>query len=138
MQREVISSDRAPLAIGPYSQGVRANGFLFCGGQIGVTRDSSTVVPGGIAAETEQAIKNLRAVIEAAGATLQDVVKTTVFLTNIDDFARMNEVYGAYFPSNHPARSTAAVTALPRGAKVEIEATVALPAASGGSPRGRG
>lgn len=130
MKREVVATDRAPSAIGPYSQAVKANGFLFCSGQIGLAPGSapgaSNLVPGGVQPETERALENLKAIVEAAGASLEDVVKTTVFLASMDDFAKMNEVYGRYFPLRAPARATVAAQGLPRGARVEVEAIVAL------------
>ena len=126
MKREVVATEKAPAAIGPYSQAVKANGFLFCSGQIGLVPGGSTLIAGGVQAETERALENLKAVIEAGGAKLEDVVKTTVFLATMDDFPKMNEIYARYFPARPPARATVAAAGLPKGARVEIEAIVAL------------
>jgi 2-iminobutanoate/2-iminopropanoate deaminase len=131
MARDVISTDKAPAAIGPYSQAIKSGGLVFCSGQIGLTPGTSSIVAGGIQTETERALENLKAVLAASGASLEDVVKTTVFLASMDEFTKMNEVYGRYFPSRPPARSTVAAAGLPKGARVEIEA-VAAPGASGG------
>lgn len=119
--KEVISTDNAPAAIGPYSQAVKVNGTVFCSGQIPIDPASGEFVEGGVAEQSEQVFKNLIAVLEAAGATLEDVVKTSVFLADMNDFAAMNEVYGRYFSSNKPARATVQAAGLPRGALVEIE-----------------
>ncbi|HMO81029.1 MAG TPA: RidA family protein [Pyrinomonadaceae bacterium] len=119
--KEVISTDNAPAAIGPYSQAVKVNGTVFCSGQIPIDPATGEFVAGGVAEQSEQVFKNLIAVLEAAGATLEDVVKTTVFLADMNDFAAMNEVYGRYFSSNKPARATVQAAGLPRGALVEIE-----------------
>jgi 2-iminobutanoate/2-iminopropanoate deaminase len=124
MKREVVSTEKAPAAIGPYSQAVKANGLLFCSGQIGLVPGTSALITGGVQAETERALENLKAVIEAGGAKLENVVKTTVFLATMDDFPKMNEIYGRYFTTNPPARATVAAAGLPKGAKVEIEAIV--------------
>lgn len=126
MTKDVVATDKAPAAIGPYSQAIKAHGFLFCSGQIGLVPGSSSLVAGGVQAETERALENLKAVIEAGGGSLDAVVKTTVFLATMDDFTRMNEVYGRYFPTRAPARATVAAAGLPKGARVEIEAVVAL------------
>jgi 2-iminobutanoate/2-iminopropanoate deaminase len=131
MARDVVSTDKAPAAIGPYSQAIKSGGLVFCSGQIGLAPGTSSIVAGGIQAETERALENLKAVLAASGASLEDVVKTTVFLASMDEFTKMNEVYGRYFPSRPPARSTVAAAGLPKGARVEIEA-VAVPGASGG------
>ncbi len=122
--RRVIQTPQAPAAIGPYSQGVAAGSFLHTAGQIGLDPATGKLVGGGIETETRRALQNLRAIVEAAGARLEDVVKTTVFLTTMDDFAAMNRVYAEFFPEQPPARSTVAVLALPAGARVEIEALV--------------
>ncbi len=121
MALEFIATSGAPKAIGPYSQGVRANGFLFTAGQVALDPDSGELVTGGIVEQTTRAMENLRAVLTAAGTSLSQVVKTTVFLVDMADFKDMNEVYGRAFGSHRPARSTLAVAALPRGARVEIE-----------------
>ncbi len=120
--RQVIKTDRAPAAIGPYSQGIAAGGTLvFTAGQIPLD-GSGNLVAGGIAEQTRQVLDNIRAVLEAASSSLGEVVKTTVFLQNLDDFAAMNEVYARYFPDAAPARSTVQVARLPKGALLEIEA----------------
>jgi 2-iminobutanoate/2-iminopropanoate deaminase len=118
---EIISTDRAPAAIGPYSQAVKTNGLIFASGQIPLDPQTGQFVEGGIAEQTHQVIKNLEAVLKAAGASLQSVVKTTVFLADMDDFQAMNEVYGQYFSANYPARATIQAARLPRDARVEID-----------------
>jgi 2-iminobutanoate/2-iminopropanoate deaminase len=125
--REQIATAAAPAAIGPYAQAIRAGGLVFCSGQIPLDPGSGQVVSGGVAEQTARVLDNLSGVLGAAGLGLGDVVKTTVFLVSMDDFPVMNEVYQRYFPESPPARSTIAVAALPRGARVEIEA-VALDA----------
>jgi len=120
--REIIKTEGAPAAIGPYSQAVRAGGFIFCSGQIPTDPKTGEFVPGGIAEQTEQVMRNLMAVLEAAGSGLDRIVKTTVFLADMNDFAAMNEVYGRYFAENPPARATVEAARLPRDARVEIEA----------------
>lgn len=119
--KEVISTNRGPKAIGPYSQAIRANGFLFVSGQIAFDPTTGQVVDGDTARQTERILENLKGILEAAGSSLDGAVKTTVFLKDMGDFAAMNEVYGRYFPSNPPARSTVEVARLPRDARVEIE-----------------
>ena len=119
--REIIKTEHAPGAIGPYSQAVRAGGFVFASGQIPLDPQTGEFVEGGIAEQTEQVLRNLSAVLEAAGTTLDRVVKTTVFLAEMSDFAAMNEVYGRYFERDAPARATVQAAGLPRGARVEIE-----------------
>jgi 2-iminobutanoate/2-iminopropanoate deaminase len=121
MPLDFVSTAGAPQAIGPYSQGVSANGFLFTAGQVALDPATGELVAGGVAEQTRRALENLRAVLAAAGASFSDVVKTTVFLVDMADFAAMNEVYGRAFGNHRPARSTVAVAALPRGATVEIE-----------------
>jgi 2-iminobutanoate/2-iminopropanoate deaminase len=118
----VITTGRAPAAIGPYSQAVRSGSFLFCSGQIPLDPATGQLVQGGIEAQTAQVLDNLTAVLAAAGLTLRDVVKTTVFLASMDDFPAMNEVYARSFGEDPPARSTIGVASLPKGARVEIEA----------------
>jgi 2-iminobutanoate/2-iminopropanoate deaminase len=120
--RRTVASDQAPRAIGPYSQAVEAGGFLFCAGQIALDPGTGGLVEGGIEAETERVLKNLEAVLAAAGRRTGDVVKTTVYLVDLGDFPKMNEVYGRFFPRDPPARATVQVAALPKGARVEIEA----------------
>ena len=121
MSFETISTPGAPKAIGPYSQGLSANGFLFTAGQVALDPSTGELVAGGIAEQTTRALENLRAVLKAGGSGLDQVVKTTVFLVDMVDFSDMNEVYGRVFGAHRPARSTVAVAALPKGARVEIE-----------------
>ena len=127
MTKRVINTPHAPAAIGPYSQAVAVGNLLFTAGQIPLDPVTMSIVPGDVAAQAEQVMKNLAAVCEAAGATLQDVLKTTVFLQDMSDFQAMNEVYARHFGENRPARSTVAVRGLPRDVRVEIEAIVSLP-----------
>lgn len=122
-----IETRKAPAAIGPYSQGILAGNLLFTSGQIPLDPATGNLVTGGIRAETKQVFENLKAVLEAGGASLQEVVKTTVFLSDLSEFSTMNEVYATYFPGEPPARSTVQVAALPRGARVEIEAVAVVP-----------
>jgi 2-iminobutanoate/2-iminopropanoate deaminase len=124
--RHPVSSAEAPPAIGPYSQAIRSGSFLFVSGQIALDPLTGDLVSGDVAAQTVQVLKNLDAVLRAAGATFANVVKTTVYLIDMADFPAMNEVYGGCFQAQPPARATVAVQALPRGARVEIELTAAL------------
>lgn len=126
MPRTAISTTHSPAAIGPYSQAIRADGYLFCSGQLGLDPATGDFVASDVAAQAEQALRNLGAVLEAAGLTFGDVVKTTIFLADIGDFAAVNGVYGRFVTDPPPARSTLAVAALPRGGRVEIEATARL------------
>ena len=119
--RQVVRTDQAPDAIGPYSQAVIANGFVFTSGQIPIDPATGQFVPGGIAEQTKQVLNNLSAVLEAAGSSLQQVVKTTVFLADMQDFTAMNEVYATFFGAEPPARSTVQAARLPRDARVEID-----------------
>ena len=121
-ERSVVSAWDAPAAIGPYSQAIRNGSLVFCSGQVPLDPASGALVAGGIEDQTERVLENLVAVLGAAGLSLAQVVKTTVFLVSMDDFAAMNEVYARYFTDDPPARSTVAVAALPKGARVEIEA----------------
>lgn len=125
-QRRAVRTDRAPRAIGPYSQAVVANGLVFCAGQIGADPATGELVAGGVREQAEQAIRNLTAVLEAAGSDASHVVKTTVFLADINDFAAMNEIYARHFKAAPPARSTVQAARLPRGALIEIEAIAVL------------
>ncbi|MBN9500758.1 MAG: hypothetical protein BGO01_14485 [Armatimonadetes bacterium 55-13] len=121
MQREVLSTSNAPAAIGPYSQAIRAEGkFLFCSGQIPLT-PSGELIQGDVKVQAEQCMKNIEGVLAEAGLNFSNVVKTTIFLSSMDHFAAVNEVYGAAFDSNPPARSTVAVAGLPKNVDVEIE-----------------
>ena len=121
MPIKFVATDNAPKAIGPYSQGIIANGFIFTAGQIALDPASMEVVAGDVKAQTEQVMKNLQAVLTQAGSSLQQVVKTTVFLATMDEFAAMNEVYAKWFGDHRPARSTVAAAGLPRNVRVEIE-----------------
>ena len=120
--RERIQTDNAPAAIGPYSQAIKAGGFVFVSGQIPIDPQTGQFVEGGIAEQTERVLRNLAAVLEAAGSSLDRVVKTTVFLADMKEFTGMNEVYATFFPGPPPARATVAAAGLPRDARVEIEA----------------
>lgn len=124
--REIISTESAPGAIGPYSQAVKAGNMVFCSGQIPIDPATGEFVSNDVAAQTEQVLKNLTAVLEAAGAGLNDVVKTTVFLADMNDFAAMNEVYARYFDENKPARATVQAARLPRDARIEIECVAVI------------
>jgi 2-iminobutanoate/2-iminopropanoate deaminase len=127
---KTVHTDKAPAAIGPYSQGVVANGFLFSAGQIALDPATTQVIAGDVVAQSEQVFKNLAAVLATVGATWTDVVKTTVFLMDMHDFPRVNEVYARVMGDARPARSTVQVSGLPRGVLVEIELVAAVPAAS--------
>ncbi len=129
MSIQTLHTDHAPKAIGPYAQAVRANGFLFTAGQIALDPVTMEIVPGDVAAQAAQVLKNLTAVIEAAGANWSHVVKTTVFLRDMADFTAINAVYAEVLGDARPARSTVAVAGLPRDVRIEIEAVVALPTA---------
>ena len=130
MPTKSLHTDKAPAAIGPYSQAVVANGFLFTAGQIALDPVTGQVVEGDVVAQTEQVFENLGAVLASAGATWTDVVKSTVFLTDMRDFPRMNEVYARVMGDARPARSTVQVSGLPRGVLVEIDVIAAIPSAS--------
>ena len=121
MSREIVQSNKAPKAIGPYAQAIKANGFVYTAGQIAIGPESGDIVDGGIKAQTRQVFANLAAVLEAAGTSVDQVVKATVFLRHMSDFAAMNEVYAEYLGGATPARSTVAVGELPRGALIEID-----------------
>jgi 2-iminobutanoate/2-iminopropanoate deaminase len=127
MTRRSVSTGAAPAAVGPYSQAIIAGNLVFCAGQVGLDPATGELVPGGVEAQAERVLRNLSAVLDAAGCTFADVVKTTCFLADINDFAAFNAVYGRFMPDPPPARSTFAVAALPKGARVEIEAVAALP-----------
>ncbi|MFZ2642058.1 MAG: RidA family protein [Verrucomicrobiia bacterium] len=125
MKPQIVATDKAPKAVGPYSQAVRAGEFLFCAGQIPLDPATGQLVPGGIQEQTARVLENIKAVLASQGIGLEHVVKTTVFMTHLADFAAMNEVYAKSFPTNPPARSTVQVAALPKGAQVEIEVIAA-------------
>uniref|UniRef100_A0A7V0Z783 RidA family protein n=1 Tax=candidate division WOR-3 bacterium TaxID=2052148 RepID=A0A7V0Z783_UNCW3 len=124
--KKIIKTDKAPKAIGPYSQGVIVDGFIYTAGQIGLNPLTGNMVEGGVKEQTMQALENIKAVIEAGGANLDNVVKTTVYLIKSEDFPLMNEVYARYFNNEPPARTTIFVSGLPKGALVEIEAIARL------------
>ena len=119
--KKVLSTPNAPKAIGPYSQAILSNGFLFLSGQIPLDPESGQVVSPEIGPQTERVLDNIKAVLEGAGTSLDHVVKTTIFLADLADFAKVNEIYARYFPANPPARSTVQVARLPRDVRIEIE-----------------
>jgi 2-iminobutanoate/2-iminopropanoate deaminase len=121
-KKEIISTDKAPKAIGPYSAGIQTDQLVFTAGQLGIIPESGNIIDGGVENETRQSLTNIQHILEAAGTNLGLVVKTTVFLRDMNDFNRMNSVYAEFFKQNPPARSTVQVAALPKGAAVEIEA----------------
>jgi 2-iminobutanoate/2-iminopropanoate deaminase len=121
-----ITTEKAPAAIGPYSQAVESGGVLYCSGQIPLDPATGEMVSGEIKTETRQVLDNLAAVLDAGGSSLEHVLKTTIYLVQMSDFAAVNEVYGSYFSGSKPARATVAVAALPRGARVEIDAIAVL------------
>jgi len=127
MSRQVIATPKAPAAVGPYSQAIKANGFVFTAGQLGLDPATGKLVEGDVTDQARQALKNLQAILEAAGSSLEQVVKVTVFLKDINDFKRVNEVYAEFFTSQPPARSAVQVAALPLGGLVEIEAVAVAP-----------
>ena len=126
MANKIVSTENAPGAIGPYSQAVAAGDMLFCSGQIPIDPTTGSFVSDDIAEQTEQVLRNLNAVLESAGSGLDRVVKTTVFLSDMEDFAAMNEIYSKYFDANKPARATVQAARLPRDAKVEIDCVAVL------------
>lgn len=119
--KKIVSTEKAPKALGPYSVAVQAGCFIYTSGQLGLDPSTNAIVEGGVEAETRQALKNLQAVLEAGSSSLDLVVKTTVFLRDINDFAKMNAIYAEFFPTNCPARSAVQVAALPKNGAVEIE-----------------
>jgi 2-iminobutanoate/2-iminopropanoate deaminase len=125
--KQAVHTDQAPQALGPYSQAVRHGALVFCSGQVAIDPATGLVVAGGIEEQTHQVLKNQTAVLAAAGCTMADVVKTTVFLTDMNEFAAMNKVYGEYFPAPYPGRSTVQVVRLPKDVKVEIELIAVKP-----------
>ena len=122
--KEVISTGKGPKAIGPYSQAIKANGFIHTAGQVPFDPATGLIVEGDIAAQTARVLENLKAIVESAGSSLENAVKATVYLKDMNDFTAMNEVYGRYFAKNPPARSTVEVARLPRDARVEIDLVV--------------
>ena len=119
--KKIIATNKAPAAIGPYSQAIQLGNLLFCSGQIAIDPASGQVLTGDIKTQTEHVMKNIEAVLAAADMNFSNVIKTTIFLTSMNDFATVNEIYGRHFPQNPPARSTVAVSALPKGVNVEVE-----------------
>ena len=126
MNKEIVTTDRAPAALGPYSVAVKAGHFVFTAGQLGLDPETGEFAPGGIGAETRQALENLKNVLEAAGSSLENVVKTIVFLRDMNDFSAMNAVYGEFFTDAFPARSAVQAARLPKDGAVEIEAVALL------------
>lgn len=126
--KEIIRTDKAPKAIGPYSAGVKTAQLIYTAGQLGIIPETGEIIQGGIENETRQALTNIRSILQAGGSSLQWVVKTTVFLRDMGEFARMNAVYAEFFTDNPPARSTVQVAALPKNGAVEIEATALVAA----------
>ena len=127
MKKDIVSTDKAPSAIGPYSQGVRVNGFIFFSGQIPIDPSTGEIVAGGISIQAEQVMQNIEALLDVSGICFDNVVKSTIFLTNLADFGIVNDIYGQRFTAPYPARSTVQVSALPKGVAIEIE-VVALAA----------
>ena len=126
MQKEVITTEKAALPVGPYSQAIKTGDLIFVAGEKGIDPGTGAIVSDGIAAETRQTLDNIQAILEAAGATMDHVVRTVVYMTDISEFAEMNAVYAGYFPNDPPGRSCVQVVALPAGAHVEIEVTAVL------------
>lgn len=124
--KEIISTDKAPAAIGPYSQAVKIGGLLFTSGMIPIDPATNTLVEGGIEVQAERALENVKALLEASGTSLDKVVKTVVFIKNMDDFAKVNEIYAKYFTSNYPARSCVEVARLPKDVLIEMEAVAEI------------
>ena len=129
MSKQVIQSSDAPAAIGPYSQAIRAGNTLYMSGQIPLDPKTMQIVDGGVEPQAHQVFRNLRAVAAAAGATLNDIVKLTILMTDLAEFAKVNEIMAAHFDAPYPARATYQVAALPRGARIEVEAVLVLPTA---------
>ena len=126
MTKTIVATESAPKAIGPYSQAVAFNGIVYCSGQIPLDPITGQIVEGDVAVQTERVLENLKAVLEAAGSSLEKVLKTTVFLNDMGEFTKMNEVYGRYFNASLPARATVEVARLPRDVRVEIDAIAAI------------
>lgn len=125
--KEIVFTEEAPKPVGPYSQGVKVGGFLFVAGQIPVDPETGELVKGDIRDQTRRVLENLKAIVEAAGGSLRDVVKVTVYLRNMDDFGAMNEVYSEYFGASKPARAAVEVSNLPKGVAIEVEAIAYIP-----------
>jgi 2-iminobutanoate/2-iminopropanoate deaminase len=128
--REIVVTAKAPGAIGPYSQAVRVENLLYTSGQIAIDPESGQLIDGDIVAQTEQVMKNLGAILEAGGSSMASVIKTVIFLKDMNDFSTVNEIYGRYFKSNYPARSCVAVESLPKGARIEVEAVALIDSGS--------
>jgi 2-iminobutanoate/2-iminopropanoate deaminase len=126
-QKKIITSDKAPKAIGPYSMAVSTGCLVYTSGQLGLNPATGDLVEGGVQAQTRQTLENVKSVLEATGTTLENIIKTTVFLQDMNDFTQMNAVYAEYFTADQPARSAFQVAALPKGAAVEIEAVATVP-----------
>lgn len=126
MSKNIISTNQAPAAIGPYSQAVRAGNLLFVSGQIPLDPETGNIIIGGIESETHRVMKNIEAILEAAGGDFSQVVKSTLFVKNLDDFAKINAVYASYFTGNYPARETVEISRLPRNADIEISVVASL------------
>lgn len=126
MTKEVIFTNKAPKAIGPYSQAIKVGNFIFISGQIPIDPNTGEIVEGDIKEQTKRVLENIKGILESISCSLNNIVKTTVFLKNLDDFSSMNEIYGIYFPENPPARSTVEVSRLPKGVNVEIEAIAVI------------
>jgi 2-iminobutanoate/2-iminopropanoate deaminase len=124
--KDIVTTERGPKPIGPYSQGVKANGMLYLSGQVALDPKTNEMLIGGIRQQTERVLENIKGILEAAGSNLHHVIKTTVFLKDMNEFPQMNEVYGRYFPAAPPARSTVQVARLPKDALVEIEVIAAI------------
>jgi len=120
--REIVNTSKAPNAIGPYSQAIKVNKMVFLSGQIAIDPNNQQFIDGDIETQTKMVLDNLKSVLEASGCSLESVVKTTIYLTDINDFSKVNEIYASYFSSGKPARSTVCVAALPKNAKIEIDA----------------
>ena len=127
MIKRIIQTEQAPAAIGPYSQAIRIGDFLYTSGQIALDPESGNFLSGEIEEETEQTLKNISAILQAGGVNFENVIKTTVYLSDLNNFARMNQVYEKYFSKNKPARACVQVAALPKGAKIEIDAIASCP-----------
>lgn len=121
MKKDVISTTKAPAAIGPYSQAIKTGNFLFASGQIPINPSSNKIIEGSIEEQTKQVMENIKGILESVGASMEDIVKTTLFITDIEEFSRINEIYSNYFKTFPPARSCVEVSALPKNAKIEIE-----------------
>lgn len=125
--KEIVKTNKAPVPIAPYSQGVKANGMLYVAGQIGLNPESRKLVDGGVEAEAVQIMENIKAIVEAAGAKMGDIVNTTIYMKDINNFAKVNDLYGKYFTGDYPARTTIGVANLPGGANIEIAVIAVLP-----------